>query len=118
MTPRGSEVEPRIVHLGPAQNFDMFRRSLSPGFGESETKSRKWLQANSTTITSAKLVLNTYRRVRAVQRFMGYTDLLPVPDGAEGSVDDVRVWSRGTALNEIEGETTDLMEEFWSQDEE
>jgi hypothetical protein len=110
MTPGGSEVEPRIVHLGPAQNFDMFRRSLSPGFGESETKSRKWLQANSTTITSAKLVLNTYRRVRAVQRFMGYTDLLPVPDGAEGSVDDVRVWSRGTALNEIE--------EFWSQDEE
>jgi hypothetical protein len=119
MTPGGSEgVEPRIVHLGPAQNFDMFRRSLSPGFGESETKSQKLLQANSTTITSAKLVLDTYRRVRAVQRFMGYSDLLPVPDRAEGSIDDVRVWSRGTALNEIEGETTDLMEEFWSQDEE
>jgi hypothetical protein len=95
----------------------MFRRSLSPGLGESETKSRKWLQANSTTITSAKLVLDTYRRVRTVQRFMGYTDLLLVPDGSEGNVDDVRVWSRGTALNEIEGETTDLMEEFWSQDE-
>ena len=119
MTPGYSEgVEPRIVHLGPVQNFDMFRRSLSPGLGESETKSPKWLQANSTTITSAKLVLDTYRRVRAVQRFMGYTDLLPVPDGAEGSVDDVRIWSRGTALNEIRGETTDLMEEFWSQDEE
>ena len=119
MTPGGSDggVEPRIVHLGPVQNFDMFRRSLSPGLGESEIKSQKWLQANSTTITSAKLVLATYRRVRAVQRFMGYTDLLPVPDGAEGSVDDVRVWSRGTALNEIEGETTDLMEGFWSQDE-
>ena len=117
MTPGSSEgVEPRIVHLGPVQNFDMFRRSLSPGLGESETKSRKWLQANSTTITSAKLVLATYRRVRAMQRFMGYTDLLPVPDGAEGSVDDVRVWSRGTGLKEIEGETTDLMEEFWSQE--
>lgn len=111
-------VGPRIVHLGPVQNFDMFRRSPSPGPGESDTKSRKWLQANSITITSAKLVLGTYRRVRAVQRFMGYTDLLPVPDEAEGSVDDVRVWSRGTALNETEGETTDLMEEFWSQDEE
>ena len=119
ITPGDSEgVEPKIVHLGPVQNFDMFRRSLSPGFGESETKSRKWSQANSTTITSAKLVLDTYRRVRAVQRFMGYTDLLPVPGRTEGSVDDVRVWSRGTALNEIEGETTDLMEEFWSQDEE
>ena len=119
VTPGGSEgVEPRIVHLGPIQNFDMFRRSPSPGLGESETKSRKWLRANSTMITSAKLVLDTYRRVRAVQRFMGYTDLLPVPDGVEGSVDDVRVWSRGTTLNEIEGETTDLMEEFWSQDEE
>lgn len=109
---------PKIVHLGPVQNFDLFRRSLSPGLEDSEMKSRKWLQANSTTITSAKLVLDTYRRVRAVQRFMGYTDLLPVPDGVEGSVDDVRVWSRGTALNEIEGETTDLMEEFWSQDDE
>jgi len=53
-----------------------------------------------------------------MQRFMGYTDLLPVPDGNEGSVDDVRVWSRGTALNESKGETTDLMEEFWAQDEE
>jgi UNC80-like protein len=109
---------PRIVHLGPVQNFDIFRRSLSPGLEESGTKSRKWLQANSTTITSTKLVLATYRRVRAVQRFMGYTDLLPVPDGAEGSIDDVRTWSRGTALNEIEGETADLMEEFWSHDEE
>lgn len=119
ITPGDSEgVEPRIVHLGPVQNFDMFRRSLSPGPGESETRSRKWLEANSTKITSAKLVLDTYRRVRAVQRFMGYTDLLPVPDGAEGFVDDVRVWSRGTALNEIEGETNGLIEEFWSHDEE
>jgi len=117
-SPGGSEgVEPRIVHLGPVQNFDMFSRSPSPGLGESVTKSRKWLQANSTTITSAKLVLATYRRVRAVQRFMGYTDLLPVPDGVEGSLDDVRDWSRGTALNEIEVETADLMEEFWLQDE-
>jgi len=48
---------------------------------------------------------------------MGYTDLLPVPDGVEGSLDDVRDWSRGTALNEIEVETADLMEEFWLQDE-
>jgi hypothetical protein len=29
----------------------------------------------------------------------------------------VRVWSRGTALSEIEGEAADLMEEFWLQDE-
>lgn len=119
VTPGGSEeVEPRILHLGPIQNVDMFRRSPSPGLGESETKSRKWLQANSTTITSAKLALDTYRRIRAVQRFMGYTNLLPVPDGAEECIDDARVWSRGTALNEIEGETTDLIDEFWSQDEE
>ena len=69
------------------------------------------------TITSAKLVLATYRRVRAVQRFMGYTDLLPVPDGADEGVDDVRAWSRGTASSEIEGEAADLMEEFWLQDE-
>lgn len=117
-TPGGSEVaEPRIVHLGPVQNFDMFQRSSSPGLGESDTKSRRWLLVNSTTISSAKLVLATYRRVRAVQRFMGYTGLVPALYGAEGSIDDVRAWSRGTALNEIEGETADLMEEFWSLDE-
>jgi hypothetical protein len=73
--------------------------------------------ANSTTIRSAKLVLATYRRVRAVQRIMGYTELLPAPGGAEENIDDVRVWSRGTALSEIEGEAADLMEEFWLQDE-
>jgi len=48
---------------------------------------------------------------------MGYTGLVLAPEGAEGSMDDVRVWSRGTALNEIEREAIDLME-FWSQDEE
>lgn len=118
-TPGGSEVlEPRIVHLGPVQNFDMFRRSPSPGLREGGTKSRKWLLAVSTTISSTKLVLATYRRVRAVQRFMGYTDLLPAPDGGEGSIDDVRAWSRGTAWKEIEGETADLIDEFWSPDEE
>lgn len=118
-TPGGSEVvEPRILHLGPVQNFDMFHRSPSPGLGESGTISRKWPLANSITISSTKLVQATYRRVRAVQRFMGYTGLLPAPDGADGSIDDVRAWSRGKALNEIEGETTDLVEEFWSEDEE
>jgi len=48
---------------------------------------------------------------------MGYTELLPAPGGAEENIDDVRVWSRGTALSEIEGEAADLMEEFWLQDE-
>jgi len=86
--------EPGIVHLGPIQNF------------------------NSTTIRSTKLVLATYRRVRAVQRIMGYASLIAAPDGAEGSIDDVRVWSRETALNEIQREAVDLMEEFASQDDE
>jgi hypothetical protein len=117
-TPGGSEVaEPRIVHLGPVQNFDMFRRSPSPGSGESGTKSRKWQIAKSTTIRSAKLVLATYRRVRAVQCIMGYTELLPMPDDVEEVADDVRVWSKGTTLREIKGETGDLMEEFWLEDE-
>lgn len=109
--------ELKIVHLGPVQNFDLLHRSPSPGLGESGAKSRKWLMANSTTIRSAKLMLATYRRVRAVQRIMGYTELLPAPDGADGSVDDVRVWSRKTALNEIEVETADLIEEFWLEGE-
>ncbi|KAI9457584.1 hypothetical protein BJY52DRAFT_1187192 [Lactarius psammicola] len=113
-TPGGSGVaEPRIVHLGPVDNFDMFRRSVSPGLGEGGAKSRRWLMANSTTIKSEKLVLATYRRIRAVQQIMGYTELLPVPDSAEGGEDDARVWSRGRALRAIESETADLMEEFW-----
>jgi hypothetical protein len=118
-TPGGSKVaDPRIVHLGPVQNFDMLRRSPSPGSGESGAKSRKWLSAKSTTIMSAKLALETYRRVRAVQRVMGYTDLLPMPDDVEGVTDDVRVWSKGTTLREIKDETGDLMGEFWLEDEE
>ena len=117
-TPGGTEAsEPRIVHLGPVQNFEPFRQSPTPGLGEGGAKSRLWLMANSTTIRSAKLVLATYRRVRTVQRIMGYTELLPAPDVVQESVDNVRVWSRGAALSEIEGETADLMEEFWFQDE-
>ena len=113
-TPGGSGVgEPRIVHLGPVDNFDMFRRTPSPGLGEGGAKSRKWLMANSTTIKSEKLVLATYRRIRAVQQVMGYTELLPVPDSMEGGEDDVGVWSRGRALRAIKSETADLMEEFW-----
>jgi hypothetical protein len=113
-TPGGSEVvAPRIVHLGPVDNFDMFRRTPSPGLGESEAKSRKWLMANSKTIKSAKLVLATYRRIRAVQQIMGYTELLPLPDSVEGGEDDARVWSRGRALRAIKSETADLLEEFW-----
>lgn len=117
-TPGGTEVsEPRIVHLGPVQNFDLFRRSPTPGLGEGGAKSRWWMMANSTTIRSAKLVLATYRRVCTVQRIMGHTELIPIPDGVQESIDDLRVWSRGAALGEIEGETADLMEEFCSQDE-
>ncbi|KAH8987795.1 hypothetical protein EDB92DRAFT_2013926 [Lactarius akahatsu] len=113
-TPGGSGVaEPRIVHLGPVDNFDMFRRSPSPGLWETGAKSRRWLMANSTSIKSAKLVLATYRRIRAVQQIMGYTELITVPDSVDGNEDDVRVWSRGRALRAIESETADLMEEFW-----
>jgi len=117
-TPGSTKVtEPKIVHPGPVQNFDVYGRSPSPGLGDGGMRSREWLMASSTTIRSTKLVLATYRRVRAVQRIMGYTGLIPAPGGAEGSIDDVRVWSRGTALNEIQREAVDLMEEFWSQDE-
>jgi hypothetical protein len=117
-TPGGTEVlEPRIVHLGPVQTFELFRQSPTPGLGEGGAKSRWWLMANSTTIRSAKLVLATYRRVCTVQRIMGHTELIPVPDDVQESIDDVRVWPRGAALREIQGETADLMEEFWFRDE-
>lgn len=117
-TPGGTEVlEPRIVHLGPVRNFELLRQSPTPGLGEGGAKSRWWPMTNSTTIRSAKLVLATYRRVCTVQRIMGHTEMIPVPDDVQESIDDVRVWSRGAALSEIEGETADLMEEFWFQGE-
>ena len=112
-TAGGSEVAvPRIVHLGPVDYSDAFRRTPSPGLGESEVRSRKWLMVNSKTMKSAKLVLATYRRIRAVQQIMGYTELLPLPDDVEAGEDDARVWSRGRALRATKSETADLLEEF------
>ena len=112
-TAGGSEVAaPRIVHLGPVDYSDAFRQTPTPGLGESEARSRKWLIANSKKMKSAKLVLATYRRIRAVQQIMGYTELLPLPDDVEGGEDDVRVWSRGRALGVTKSETADLLEEF------
>jgi hypothetical protein len=48
---------------------------------------------------------------------MGYTELLPMPDDVEEVSDDVKIWSKGRTLSEIKGETGDLMEEFWLEDE-
>ncbi|KAI0266517.1 hypothetical protein BC834DRAFT_823723 [Gloeopeniophorella convolvens] len=114
-TPAGPDAPgPRIVHLGPVQNPDMFRRSPSPGLGDGfGARSRTWLLTNSTTVKSTTLVRATYRRIRAVQRMMGYTELLPLPDGAEEDEEGVGIWSRGVGLRAIEAETKDLMEEFW-----
>ncbi|KAJ3508110.1 hypothetical protein NMY22_g16719 [Coprinellus aureogranulatus] len=80
----------------------------------------------TTKIKSAKLVENTYRRIRGVQALMGYDLLLPLPtnwlqklpreddddDDDEESEVVLKSWTKSQALSAISQETKDLLEEF------
>ena len=102
---------PQIVHLGPVHpsSASGFRRSLSPIGGG--------VRLNKTaTIKSMSLVLATYRRIRLVQRCMGYGTLLPLP-GVESGIDfddpaSTTAWSKKQALDAVVKETRELMIEF------
>ncbi|KDR72729.1 hypothetical protein GALMADRAFT_228996 [Galerina marginata CBS 339.88] len=85
-------------------------------------------RSTTTTIKSPKLIQETYRRIRAVQDFMGYDLLLPMPEvgvsvsvSASGILPSMSVgrdnatletWSRQQALAVIMKETEDILEEF------
>jgi len=71
-------------------------------------------RAKTTKIKSLKLIQETYKRVRVVQKFMGYDLLLPMP-GVGAQLDDeatLESWSNAQALAAISKETDDLLQEF------
>ncbi|KAG6850090.1 hypothetical protein H0H93_001223 [Arthromyces matolae] len=99
---------PKIVHLGPTSPFSAFGRSLSPGRGGSIDNGK-----NTAKIKSVALALATYKRIRTVQSFMGYT-LLPMPEGQDIDGDDVYLtrWTEKEILHAIQKETEELLQEF------
>jgi len=69
-------------------------------------------------IKSLTLVRATYRRIRTVQRYMGYEPLLPMPDSHEMDGDEMfpSAWTRSQVLDAILLETRELMEEWEESD--
>jgi hypothetical protein len=100
---------PKITHLGPISPISAFGRALSAG-GTRSTD----VAATAIKIKSLTLVRATYKRIRTVQRYMGYEPLLPIPNGYEMDLDEVfpTAWTRQQALNAILQETRELIEEF------
>ena len=123
---------PKIVHLGPAPP-SAFSPISSPMIGAGGLRGSRigddsfadstGSRAKTTKIKSLKLIQETYKRVRAVQMFMGYDLLLPIPgmggisggSAKEREKDDeatLETWTKARALAAISRETNDLLEEF------
>jgi Protein UNC80 len=112
---RSSPSVPRIVHLGPVRHPSFLRDF------ESREKS-SLLLLNSTVVKSAVLIRATFRRIRLVQSFLGYSMLLSYPDGGDPEytndedVTDVSGWTKAEALQSILDETKQLVDEFSRKD--
>ena len=94
-----------IVHLGPISPMAALGRRGATGINNLLT----------TKIKSLVLVQATYRRIRAVQRYIGYEPLLPMPPHSHRmDADDgfPKTWTRKQALDAILRETRELSEEF------
>ncbi|KAG5721509.1 Unc-80 like protein [Termitomyces sp. T112] len=102
---------PKIVHLGP---ISAFGRTLSPGRGGKELNG----MTTTTKIKSVALACATYRRIRTVQKFMGYEDLLPMPQnqGIDGDDMITTMWTQREVLDAIRRETQELLKEFEESD--
>ena len=71
--------------------------------------------AKGMSVNSHGLAGMTYRRIRLIQRLMGFTELLPMGGSDYFSDEDdseVRAWSQKVALEAIVSETKELLEEF------
>lgn len=73
--------------------------------------------ASSTAIKSVILIRETFRRIRLVQSCLGYSALLPYPEGdlrynVPDEVVDITGWTKAKALQSIVGETKLLIDEF------
>lgn len=98
--------DPKIVHLGP---ISILGRTPSPGRGKELDG-----MTMTTIIKSVALARATYKRIRTVQKLMGYENLLPMPQNQEIDGDDVptTMWTETEALDAIARETDELLEEF------
>ncbi|TFY79915.1 hypothetical protein EWM64_g4095 [Hericium alpestre] len=103
---------PRIVHLGPVRSPDPFllRRSTSDGMGGGA--GGRGCGGRHVRVKSLVLVRDTYKRIRRVQRALGYGVLLEA-DGQEGDEEEgERSWTGKKAVGEMWRELDALMEEF------
>ena len=98
---------PRIVHLGPVSNSAMFRNLESEGGGAIEL-------SQSIMIKSGPLTRAVFRKIRLVQTYLGYSNLLPNPDSLSVDDDlvDISGWTKARILQSIVEETKMLLDEF------
>lgn len=106
-TLQDAETHPRIVHLGPTL---LPPPIISPSTGGMS------FAIKAAKIRSPSLVYTTYRRIRVVQTYMGYNNILPLPrhESMNNDKDEVVLssWTKYEALEAIKNETDELIEEF------
>ncbi|KAJ3556564.1 hypothetical protein NM688_g1961 [Phlebia brevispora] len=105
-----------IVHLGPVQSSTGLQRPISIGSDPSIPTTNARALARETRVRSSGLIRMTYKRIRLIQRLMGYTTLLPF-NGSEyvaqdGTDMEARVWTKTAAIEAVVDETKELMAEF------
>lgn len=116
---------PKIVHLGPTSPSALLS-APSPliGLGLRRNSRASTFQTDPSTrshsaaIQSQPLCQATYRRIRDVQAFLGYRDLLPLPSAkSKAEMDDggdpfLVAWTKSRAIASIVQESNALLEEF------
>ncbi|KAF7790497.1 hypothetical protein EIP86_001452 [Pleurotus ostreatoroseus] len=111
----------KIVHLGPVQSNTSQPRPVSIGSDPGIPATSAKALAKETVVRSPGLIRMTYRRIRTIQHFMGYTTLLPYGGSeyyAQDGLDmEMRVWTKTAAIEAIVDETKELMAEFKENDE-
>ncbi|KAF9010224.1 hypothetical protein BDQ17DRAFT_1235125 [Cyathus striatus] len=107
-SPTGANfARPKIIHLGPTTPSALRNPPPSPG---GTGGGNFHIPSKSPKIRSLSLMNTTYQRIRCIQTFMGYE---PFSLGSMGSEPGVMpMWTKRQALNAIEEETKQLVEEF------
>ena len=98
---------PNIIHLGPVRHSVMIRTLESEGGDAAEL-------SQSVVIKSGSLTRVVFRKIRVVQAYLGYNNLLPDPDSLSVDDDpvDISGWTRAQILRSIVDETKMLVGEY------